>query len=290
MLTQKTRLKEVIPRLRFAGLRQQINALTLAAEKSRTVREFGNVEQIADRLLFITPVHLHSIADYYRAVALRNSPESTGRFEVLTEGPLAPVRARAQLALGTQAYLAGDYGRAESRYASARYEYNLSPPDPLGQVYLAKMCAVLQSVRGNHEQALHQLNQIWHLTRGTHILQCDILNSVAVELLALGQGEQASQIIHQVTASPFVRVYPEWLESRDQISLAAYRPSSVTVPKPKGNIYRLADYRQAKLSRIDYEHRSDLCDQIVFGSIRRVVDRADLSLQQARRIIRILND
>lgn len=285
MPTNKARFN-TFPHLLSAGLRQQIHKLTVEAERFRAVREFGKVAQLADRLMFILPVHLSSIADYYQAVALRHTPEATVRMETLTEGPLAPIRARAQLALGTQAYLAGDYDQSEARYARIQF----SSPDRIGLIHLAKMRAVLQSIRGNHEQALRELQGVWRLVRTANTpLHYDILNSVCVELLSIGDVKPAYTLIKGVLASPFAQAHPEWIESHREIARAAYESATVSVPTLPGNVSRLADYRMRRDVRLDYEVRRDLCNQMVFGSIRRMMDRADMSLPKARHIISLLN-
>jgi len=78
------------------------------------------------------------------------------------------------------------------------------------------MHAVVDSICGNHHEALVQLERGILLASSiphTHPLRLDLYNSTAVELIELGCPDQARQLISPVIASPFARVYPEWLET-----------------------------------------------------------------------------
>jgi len=51
------------------------------------------------------------------------------------------------------------------------------------------------------------------------------LNSLAIELSEVGRIEEAQNICRVVVASPYVRAYPEWRETWDDIQVRRYRTS-----------------------------------------------------------------
>jgi len=74
-------------------------------------------------------------------------------------------------------------------------------------------------MEGNHGQALRDLDDILPVIRyaPAHIYY-DLLNSYAVELGQVGRKDEARNIMRHVLASPFIRAYPEWRETAEELS------------------------------------------------------------------------
>ena len=93
-----------------------------------------------------------------------------------------------------------------------------------------KGIAVLKAREDYHKHALKDLERFYPIARyaSPHVY-FDYLNSLAVELLAVGRIEEARYLSNIVLASPYSFAYPEWRETRDEIELKAYRLSRSTV-------------------------------------------------------------
>ena len=282
--------------LQAAETRQRVRTLTLQAEDARSVRALGKVNAIADTISAVAPLQLQPIARYYRAISLNRSgvgtPQSAAIFEALTECSLGTVRARAELALGSQAFIRGDHSLAHKHYATAKVLFALTP-DPIGSTHLNRMLAVLHGVRGNHQVALLELQQTWKLAKTIRAnFQGElysILNSMSIELTALGYASEALPLINAALASPYAASHPEWIETKIDVERAAYRSSSVGMPRQMPRpVLDFCSRRQAKLDKLDYDQRCGYSDQIIHGCIDRIVEKNDLPAADTQIILRLL--
>jgi|GEM_PF-6329682 len=254
-MTKVDKARAIMPHLLSAAARQQVNALTWQAERARSMRASNVVESIADRLLEITPYRLSAVGFYYKAISRNNqgagSPESEKAFTILSGSNLPIIRARANLALGSQAFIAGDYGRALRWYKAAARELDFEK-DPIGCLHLGNMRAAAHGAIGKHEQAASELLQLLKITKVTKTnlapLVYNLWNSLATEMLRMGEVDAAGRISNKVVASPYVSAYPEWMETREEIQRATQRAASIVVPETPclATVHHMDAYRAAQ--------------------------------------------
>jgi hypothetical protein len=101
-------------------------------------------------------------------------------------------------------------------------------------IYAAErnICAI-RSLDGDHKGALGTLERIFPLVRALEssnpFVLFDYLNSLAVEMMAAGRLEEATNAIRIAMASPYASAYPEWHETRNDILIRTRRPSRSVV-------------------------------------------------------------
>ena len=207
-------------------------ALVDAAEHAYTMRWMSEVEEVS-KLLRSLPNPFHGIGNYYHGLCqkrLGSIDEARLLFEhVATHGP-AHWRGRAILSLSTVAFESGDFQMALSlsldacRAASSRALWN--PPTAVAAL---RIVGVLKSVDGDHRGSLAHFDRIFPLARSVASSEPSVrygfLNSLAVELLAVGRLEEAANASRIALASPYASAYPEWQETGRDISLKDRRPS-----------------------------------------------------------------
>jgi len=250
--------------LPLADARQAIRSLTLQAEHARSLRDLEKVGTIADKLMEITnPLGLEAIAVYYANIAAnrggQGSATSIRVFKTLTRCPLPVVRARAHLALGSEAFVRGDYQAALERYGNAAAQFRRTALDAVGSFHLATMQAVLVGAMGNHHQALLQLVNLQKVTKATMlsvpVLQYTLMNSIALELNAIGEFRSATLLINQVIAAPYAVYYPEWQRSKDEIGSAApVLVSPCTMVRKRAEKMRLRAVEMRETARAQHDH------------------------------------
>jgi tetratricopeptide (TPR) repeat protein len=94
--------------------------------------------------------------------------------------------------------------------------------------------AVLLGLQGEHHHALKHLEQFLPLAKMVNKdspLYYDYLNSFAVELNDIGRTQEASNVISLVLSTPYVRHYPNWIDTGKDIYRKSYRSSMVSIPK-----------------------------------------------------------
>jgi len=115
---------------------------------------------------------------------------------------------------------------------AARFASRSEICDAYATLGTQKMTAVINSLEGNHRDAVAMLEKLFpfaHAMRSSQpSIYYDYLNSYAVELCEAGRVEEAKNISRIVIASPFASDYPEYRETRDEIELRGWRaPRSV---------------------------------------------------------------
>ena len=109
------------------------------------------------------------------------------------------------------------------------------------------MVGVLNSEDGNDWYTLANLKRMFPMVRSIasrrSYLFYDHLNSLAVELMAVGCLEEAANASSRALASPYAAAYPEWQETGRDISLKMRRPSRsvVAVGSPLSDSARQED-------------------------------------------------
>ncbi|HWX42541.1 MAG TPA: hypothetical protein VN345_15430 [Blastocatellia bacterium] len=124
------------------------------------------------------------------------------------------------LELGLSHWRVGDYS------ASAQYcvEAVRAAHGTDALIRVGALChlGVLRGTRGDHRGALHDLERLhpaMHaLGHRYPALYPDFLNSLAVELSAVGRNQEAKHIIGRLLALPIAERYPSWHETADEIA------------------------------------------------------------------------
>ncbi|MFY9611068.1 MAG: hypothetical protein WAU45_20955, partial [Blastocatellia bacterium] len=214
--------------------------LLALAEHSYAFRQLDALEQIS-RLLVGSPLprEYQIVGCYYQALYIQrfgrgDVVEASRSLERAAENAKPRYRARAMQSLGSNAFHKGDHELALSLYCeAARFAASNSIYDAYAGLGTQKMVAVIKSEEGNHRGALALLENLFPLAQSMRLLQphvyYDYLNSLAVELCAVGRLEEAKNVSEIVLASPFAPAYPEWHETRAEIELKVRRPSRSTV-------------------------------------------------------------
>jgi len=289
---QTTKSTRFISHLVAAEIKQRIRSLTLRAEQARSVRNFVEVGSIAHSLRELPlPRELEGIASYYQACADRGDNGGPEILAALTESPLPNLRARAHLALGTNALTVADLSLAGSYYKRARAEFvRCCTPDLIGVLHLSQMEAVVTAQSGDHSRALNDLQGLWGLARvvmrSLPPVGYGVMNSIATELGANGQREFALALITTVTASPFVRIYPEWLDTRDEIAQSdrdrRYFPGGEAEPDTS-QVFELAGYYERRAREREQE-----IDSIRSQIIASVAKEKNLDPKSGKEILGII--
>ena len=207
-------------------------ALVEAAEYGYGRRWMSEVEQVS-QLLLTMPDPYHSIGTYYHALYIKRSgnfEEARLLFESVAAAGPAQCRARAMSAAAAVAFDSGDFQGSLSMFLDAsRAATSRALWDPQIAVPALRMVGVVNSTDGNHRAALAHLNRMFPLVRsiasGRPYLLYHHLNSLAVELMAVGRLEEAANSIRMVLASPYAAGYHEWQETGRDIALKTRRPS-----------------------------------------------------------------
>ncbi|HEV8487902.1 MAG TPA: tetratricopeptide repeat protein, partial [Blastocatellia bacterium] len=244
MLTN-VRHSELYQQLAFALIKEKHSeqllstvggALVTAAEQAYGLRWMSEVERVS-KLLLTLPNPYHSIGSYYHALYIKrrgNFDEARLLFErIATHGP-ARYRARAIASAAAVAFDLGALDVALPLFVDAcRAATSRAFWDPLAAVIGFHMVGVVKSLEGDHQGALSHLDRMFPLVRSIASRQPSLLyaylNSLALDLMAVGRLEEAANASSRALASPYAAAYPEWQETGLDISLKRRRPSRSVV-------------------------------------------------------------
>jgi tetratricopeptide (TPR) repeat protein len=209
--------------------------LASVSDYAHSIRQFDVVERVAGLLSSLPLCPLESMGCYYEALSLnRGTRGDTVRagllFEQVADTASLSYRARAVLALGGNAFTAGDHTTALTLYREAmRMVTRDHIFDPVTFYFAGRMNAVIRSIKGDHRGAVNDLERMFPLARMASLRQpyayYDYLNTLAVELGEMGRLEQARRASEIAIASPFTRAYPEWRETFQDIEAKSRRSS-----------------------------------------------------------------
>jgi hypothetical protein len=220
-------------------VREVLNRLVVLAEHSYALRQMSTLEKFSEVLVNSPlPRQYEPVGRYYQALCIQRfgsgDVEQAARLlESAAEDAPPRYRARAMQSLGTNSCYKGDYQSALLLYSeAARFASRSEICDPYATLGTQKMTAVINSLEGNHRDAVAMLEKLFpfaHAMRSSQpSLYYDYLNSFALELCEVGRLEEANNISRIVVASPFASAYPEYRETRDEIELRGWRaPRSV---------------------------------------------------------------
>jgi hypothetical protein len=172
------------------------------------------------------------VGSYYEGVSLCQTnlfDEAKKRLERVYEHGPTKYRAKALLTLSAVEQRSGNLDEA------MRLRLQAIPFDiPSIRLEAQHGIAVLLGIQGEHQHAVKHLEQFLPLARMINRdtpLYYDYLNSFAVELNDSGRTEEARKVINLVLSTPYVKHYPNWLDTENDIHRKSYRSSMVSMPK-----------------------------------------------------------
>ena len=236
----------------------QVQQLSIArllnqAERLYLARDTARLSQVADELSSIAHPGARAARDFYRAMVLYRSGDSTNAWPLIvsaSECKYAPrYQARAIQAIGIEYQNAGDHTEAIRVYNDAVSAARLCG-DAVAFVRAGFQFSELKSKEGDHSGALDCLRLIRPavevLGKAEPFYLHLFSNEVAFELLQNRRIEEARRFAQFAISSPVVLAYPEWLETaqeveqqarekaaRNQIVRPAVEQARKTSPKPK---------------------------------------------------------
>jgi len=206
------------------ALAKLLNTLVCAADHAHSMRRLDIVGSVAN-LLPNLPINkqLESVGEYYLGLSInRAGSGDTGRagrlFERAAESASPHYRARALLALGSNAFAAGEHNTALSYYSEVmRMAGSRSGFDPVTLYIAVRTVAVIRGIEGDHRGAVSDLERIFPLARmASSVLPFayyDYMNALAVELGEVGSLERARKASAVAIKFPSVSAFPEWQET-----------------------------------------------------------------------------
>lgn len=214
------------------------NKLVCLAEHSYALRQMDTLHLVSQALVTSPlPTQYETVGRYYQALCIQrlgrgDVEQAAHLLERVAETASTKYRVRAMISLAADSFYSGDYQSALSLYCEAgRFASRDRAYDPYATIHTQKMVAFISSLDGRHGEALALLENLFPLATAMRPSQLyyDYLNSLAVELCAVGRLEEAKNVCETVIASPFAPAYPEWHETRQEIALRGRRASRSTV-------------------------------------------------------------
>jgi len=212
--------------------------LVSLAHYSYTFRKLDVIEQVSQMLINLPLSRdYQSIGCYYHSFNLRREgrlAEARALLERVADDIPHWYRGRAIMSLAGLNFDCRDFHSALPLYVEAgRTATDREWRDPFTNATTQRMIAILKSTDGNHRGALADLERmsplVCEVRRSEPYIYYEHLNSLAIELGAVGRLEEAKNVSRIVLASPFAPAYPEWRETSDEIELRGWRPSRSTV-------------------------------------------------------------
>ena len=225
-------------RYKKQGLGSLAPKLIALAHRAYTFRRMDIVEQVAQVLMNL-PLSRdsRSIGRYYHSFTLRRRgqvAEARALLDRLAGEVPHRYTGRVIMSLAGLVFDSGDFSSALPLYMEAGRAAATATErsDLFTLTQVQRQIAVLKSIDGDHIGAVAHLENLRAIARISGSQQpplwFDYLNSLAVELCAVGRLEEAKYVSQIVLASPFASAYPEWRETRDEIELRGWRtPRSV---------------------------------------------------------------
>jgi tetratricopeptide (TPR) repeat protein len=222
---------------------QKIQHLTFQARQAYYERDYHTVAIAGTELVNLSS-RSESAGRYFQALALSqqgksDNEEAQSLFKQLADEASQPVKAASLLALGIKALTLNNFHEAQILINESLRLAEYHNCAPLTSVLSKRAMAAIYSGLGNDKESLlimkKLMPQIISLGEVFPAYLGMELNNYAYDLCQSGDFITASHIIKNVIQSPFVSVYPEWLETAREIeqaqALACRNHSSTTVPQ-----------------------------------------------------------
>lgn len=196
------------------------------SEQAYIQRDVDSLEQASLVLINLPLSEAQQIGLYYQALSnCRKDQKDEARVQVERIVDTAPLtyRSRAILTLGTFYHDQGKFDEALRFYIEAsKVALSWGALGAIATLRAEQNVAFILSDLGDHNRSLSKLESLWPLVQFLakqnpfylHLYH----NAVAVELAALGRFDEAQAASEIALTSPFAPVYPEWSETREEIS------------------------------------------------------------------------
>ena len=187
------------------------NTVVKIAEQAQAFRQYDKVKEAAQILANIPIKQYQTIGHYYLGLCeFRKGESPKDIFERVAE--FAPPRYRA-IAMHS---LAAIEARNQDYGAELYWFVESLKVHPSAEALRA--IAVIKAKAGDHKHALKDLERFYPTARyAPPHLYFAYLNSFAIELGEAGRKHEARNVIQHVLASPFIKAYPEWRESAEEL-------------------------------------------------------------------------
>lgn len=224
--------------IRESTLRDFANNLISLADQSVSLRANATLGQVSEVLLNLPlPDVYKNIGHYYQALSKKRKgdiEEAEKLFEQVCEDAPLVYRARALQALGATCFERGDFSLAKPFYLEAgRLASHKECSDPIALFQSQWMIAALNGMDGNHQGAATLLRSLLPMAQIAASkfpsVWCDFHNSLAVELMEVGQFEEARYACNVALSSPIAPLYPEWSETARDLDIKTRRRSRAVV-------------------------------------------------------------
>jgi hypothetical protein len=220
----------------ISASRAQLAALIDLGEKAHALRDGHTLRLVGEAIRSLPLGALSdSIGDYYIALSLCRKgrdayPEANSIFSAVADKAPRLFRLKAWVALGTNLTLSGDPSGGLSAHGEA-----CKIAEGCGQEVLRPLLCVainrshMKSADGDHKAAIEDARRLAPLASIVGVEQPPLLyifkNNLAVQLAETGAIEEAASLAEDLRRSPFLRLYPEWLKTCDDIAWKARTPS-----------------------------------------------------------------
>jgi hypothetical protein len=211
--------------LALSKVSDSIDYLSYLARQALFTRDYSKLAAISEELINLSPSS-ESIGQYYQALANlrygRGERETIAKtLSHLAECPLDQVRAASLVALS--AFESFDQKTSQTSINILREASSLALKRNFLITYFQAQSSLslTASINGDHKKSLKILKELYpaisSIEKRYPQLTFDYLNSIAYELSCTGETEAAHKLITDVVKSPLVRIYPEWIETAEEI-------------------------------------------------------------------------
>jgi tetratricopeptide (TPR) repeat protein len=222
------------------------NRLVKITEQAQTFRQYDKVKEAAQILANIPIKQYQAIGHYYMGLCeFRRGKSPRDIFEQVAEYAPAKYRALAMHSLAAIEARKQDY---ESELYWFVESLKVHP-----SVEAFRDIAVIRAKEGYHQSAVKDLEKLYPLIRYVDPLTYyQYLNSLAVELGAVGRKYEARNIIRYVLASPYAFAYPEWRDTAEELK-EPNRSFIVIDPSPArmGKLLSMPEFEHAESAKQD---------------------------------------
>jgi hypothetical protein len=195
------------------------------AEQAQAFRQNNRLREAA-QLLINMPIRQYQAIGYYYfgLFEYRSGKNPKEIFERVAEEAPTAYRLRAMHSLAT---VEARQQRHESELFWLIESLKIAP-----SAESLRGMAIVKAKENYHQSAVKDLENLYPFMRHVNpITYYQYLNSLAVELGAVGRKYEARNVIKHVLASPFAMAYPEWRETAEELK-EANRSFAIIPPLP----------------------------------------------------------
>jgi tetratricopeptide (TPR) repeat protein len=203
--------------------------LAVLAEHAYAFRRLDTLRELSRMLMNLPlPVQYEQVGRYYQALFMqlqgsRHLERTAELLQQIADNAAPFYRLRALQALGMNSVLMGDCQSALLQYRDVlRFSSREGVYNAPVSVSLQSNLAIIRSISGNHSDALALLQSIRPIAQSIRSARPHVylsyLNSLAVELGAVGRLEEAERASSIVLRSPLAAAYPEWHETKEELA------------------------------------------------------------------------